>query len=198
MTSNNSVYFVNGESGEETAGFVIDGASDFLLVTVPSGAVSGTVYVANGSGVSNPLPFVVLVEDSLPDEGVIGRVGTGAPVRAVAVTPDGAMAYALSPEADVVVPIDLNTLQARPREVRAAEMMRGYGIDVPSTLVVDGEGVITEVLGPRGKPGVDTLSIIREMNLPAYWEVHGLPESCRHEGERYLCETPADRMRETP
>jgi len=30
----------------------------------------------------------------------------------------------------------------------------------------DGEGVITEVLGPRGKPGVDTLSIIRELNLP--------------------------------
>ena len=29
----------------------------------------------------------------------------------------------------------------------------------------DGEGVITEVLGPRGKPGVDTLSIIREYNL---------------------------------
>ncbi len=30
----------------------------------------------------------------------------------------------------------------------------------------DGEGVITEVLGPRGTPGVDTLSIIREYNLP--------------------------------
>jgi ribonuclease R len=30
----------------------------------------------------------------------------------------------------------------------------------------DGEGVITEVLGARGKPGVDTLSIIREFNLP--------------------------------
>ena len=30
----------------------------------------------------------------------------------------------------------------------------------------DGEGVITEVLGPRGTPGVDTLSIIREFNLP--------------------------------
>lgn len=29
-----------------------------------------------------------------------------------------------------------------------------------------GEGVITEVLGPRGKPGVDTLSIIREFGLP--------------------------------
>lgn len=29
-----------------------------------------------------------------------------------------------------------------------------------------GEGVITEVLGPRGAPGVDTLSIIREYGLP--------------------------------
>ena len=28
------------------------------------------------------------------------------------------------------------------------------------------KGVITEVLGPRGTPGVDTLSIIREFNLP--------------------------------
>jgi ribonuclease R len=30
----------------------------------------------------------------------------------------------------------------------------------------DGEGVITEVLGPRGEPGVDTLSVIREYDLP--------------------------------
>ena len=30
----------------------------------------------------------------------------------------------------------------------------------------EGEGVIIEVLGPRGTPGVDTLSIIREFNLP--------------------------------
>jgi ribonuclease R len=30
----------------------------------------------------------------------------------------------------------------------------------------DGEGVITEVLGPRGEVGVDTLSIIREFDLP--------------------------------
>ena len=29
-----------------------------------------------------------------------------------------------------------------------------------------GEGVIIEVLGPRGQPGVDTLSIIRAFNLP--------------------------------
>ncbi|NQT36204.1 MAG: RNB domain-containing ribonuclease, partial [Planctomycetes bacterium] len=32
--------------------------------------------------------------------------------------------------------------------------------------VRDGEGVITEVLGPAGKPGVDTLSIMREFDLP--------------------------------
>jgi ribonuclease R len=30
----------------------------------------------------------------------------------------------------------------------------------------DGEAVITEILGPRGKPGVDTLSIIHEYGLP--------------------------------
>ncbi len=29
-----------------------------------------------------------------------------------------------------------------------------------------GEGVIVEVLGPRGEPGVDTLSVIRAYNLP--------------------------------
>ena len=35
--------------------------------------------------------------------------------------------------------------------------------------VHDGEGVITEVLGRRGEPGVDTLSIIREFNLPEHF-----------------------------
>jgi ribonuclease R len=32
-----------------------------------------------------------------------------------------------------------------------------------------GEGVIVEVLGPRGTPGVDTLSIMREFNLPDHF-----------------------------
>ncbi len=40
----------------------------------------------------------------------------------------------------------------------------------------DGEGVITEVLGPRGRPGVDTLSIIREFNL-----AEGFPEDALEE-----------------
>jgi ribonuclease R len=34
------------------------------------------------------------------------------------------------------------------------------------TLGDRGEGVITEVLGPRGKPGVDTLTVIRALGLP--------------------------------
>ena len=43
----------------------------------------------------------------------------------------------------------------------------------------DGEGVITEVLGPRGKPGVDTLSIIREFNLPEEFADDALDEARR-------------------
>jgi ribonuclease R len=40
-----------------------------------------------------------------------------------------------------------------------------------------GEGVITEVLGPRGKPGVDTLSIIRAFDLPDQFPPDVLQES---------------------
>jgi ribonuclease R len=48
----------------------------------------------------------------------------------------------------------------------------------------DGEGVITEVLGPRGKPGVDTLSIIREMNLPEHFADDAMEEA-RHQVETF-------------
>ncbi|MBI3461689.1 MAG: ribonuclease R [Planctomycetes bacterium] len=41
----------------------------------------------------------------------------------------------------------------------------------------EGEGVLTEVLGPRGQPGVDTLSIIREFNLPDGFADDALEES---------------------
>jgi ribonuclease R len=47
-----------------------------------------------------------------------------------------------------------------------------------------GEGVITEVLGPRGTPGVDTLSILREMNLPGEFADDALEEARRH-AERF-------------
>ncbi|TWU22772.1 ribonuclease R [Bythopirellula polymerisocia] len=49
---------------------------------------------------------------------------------------------------------------AQPDDKVVVEMVR-----FPSH-VRDGEGVIVEILGKRGQPGVDTLSIIREYNLP--------------------------------
>ena len=55
---------------------------------------------------------------------------------------------------------DPGAKNARPDDKVVFEMVR-----FPSP-IHDGEGVITEVLGPRGSPGVDKLSIIREVNLP--------------------------------
>jgi ribonuclease R len=40
-----------------------------------------------------------------------------------------------------------------------------------------GEGVLTEVLGPRGTPGVDTLSVIRAYNLPDTFPDDALEEA---------------------
>ena len=48
----------------------------------------------------------------------------------------------------------------------------------------DGEGVILEVLGARGAPGVDTLSIIREFGLPGEFAEDAL-EDARAEAERF-------------
>ncbi len=48
----------------------------------------------------------------------------------------------------------------------------------------DGEGVISEVLGARGAPGVDTLSIIREFALPGEFPDDVLAES-RIEAEQF-------------
>jgi ribonuclease R len=48
----------------------------------------------------------------------------------------------------------------------------------------EGEGVITEVLGARGGPGVDTLSIIREFNLPEPFASDTLDEA-RAEADRF-------------
>ncbi|MCA9142073.1 MAG: ribonuclease R [Planctomycetales bacterium] len=48
----------------------------------------------------------------------------------------------------------------------------------------DGEAVIVEVLGGRGTPGVDTLSIIREFNLPDEFPEAAL-ESARAQAEKF-------------
>ena len=51
-------------------------------------------------------------------------------------------------------------------------------VQFPST-AQEGEAVITEVLGPRGEPGVDTLSIIREFDLPEKFPEEVLDEARR-------------------
>ncbi len=114
IAADNRVYFVNGNTMEELAAFVTDGATDYLRATVPSGAASGFVYVSNSTGTSNQIPFTVLLESTLPADDIIGSVNTGTPAKTVTVSPDGAMAYALSPEADLTIPIDLNTLATLP------------------------------------------------------------------------------------
>src|SRR4029077_10753557 len=47
-----------------------------------------------------------------------------------------------------------------------------------------GEGVLTKVLGPRGEPGIDTLSIIHEFGLPDEFpeEVHA---EARQQAEKF-------------
>ncbi|MEX0675863.1 MAG: ribonuclease R [Pirellulales bacterium] len=47
-----------------------------------------------------------------------------------------------------------------------------------------GEAVVTEVLGQRGTPGIDTLSIIREFNLPEHFAEDAVEES-RVEAETF-------------
>lgn len=56
----------------------------------------------------------------------------------------------------------------------------------------DGEGVITEVLGKRGEPGVDTLSIIHEYNLPGEFPEDVL-EDARAQAEAFVEEVPEGR-----
>lgn len=56
----------------------------------------------------------------------------------------------------------------------------------------EGEGVITQVLGARGQPGVDTLSIIYEFGLPGEFSEEVLAES-RRQAELFDESIPDDR-----
>ncbi len=82
---------------------------------------------------------------------------------------------------------DPGAKSARPDDKVVFEMVR-----FPSP-VHEGEGVITEVLGPRGKPGVDTLSIIREFNLPEEFPEDAL-EDARRQAEAFDESIPKDRL----
>ena len=67
---------------------------------------------------------------------------------------------------------------ARPDDKVVVEMVR-----FPSH-VRDGEGVIVEVLGQRGEPGVDTMSIIHEFNLPGEFADDALDEA-REQADKF-------------
>jgi ribonuclease R len=67
---------------------------------------------------------------------------------------------------------------AQPDDKVVIEMVR-----FPSQ-VRDGEGVIVDILGQRGQPGVDTLSIIHEFNLPGEFPADAL-ESSRKQAEKF-------------
>jgi ribonuclease R len=66
---------------------------------------------------------------------------------------------------------DAGAKGARPEDKVVVEMIRF------PTAEDRGEGVVTEVLGPRGKPGVDTLSVIREFGLPDEFSHDALEEA---------------------
>ncbi len=73
---------------------------------------------------------------------------------------------------------DPGAKNAQPDDKVVFEMVR-----FPSHLQ-DGEGVITEVLGSKGEPGVDTLSVIREYNLPSEFPEDVL-EAARGQAEQF-------------
>ncbi len=81
---------------------------------------------------------------------------------------------------------DPGASDARPEDKVVVEMVR-----FPSHLQ-EGEGVIAEILGPRGKPGVDTLSIIHEFELPGEFPEDALAEA-RAEAERFEPSIPPGR-----
>ncbi len=83
---------------------------------------------------------------------------------------------------------DPGAKNAKPKDKVVFEMVR-----FPSP-VHEGEGVIVDVLGPRGAPGVDTLSIIHEFRLPGKFDDSVLDEA-RDQAEKFSeAEMPADRL----
>lgn len=72
---------------------------------------------------------------------------------------------------------DPGAKNAKPDDKVVFEMMR-----FPSYWQ-SGEGVIVEVLGQRGAPGIDTLSIIREFNLPEGFADDAIEEARRRADE---------------
>ncbi|MCS7238270.1 MAG: ribonuclease R [Thermoguttaceae bacterium] len=76
---------------------------------------------------------------------------------------------------------------ARPEDKVVIELIR-Y-----PTPYAEGEGVIVEVLGERGRPGLDTLMIMREFGLPESFPEDVLEEA-RQQAQNFREEVPPDRL----
>ncbi len=106
--ANNTVLF-NGAAVPPTSAGV-----DYLSLKVPLAAITGPIRVVSGGDTTNAAPFVVLVPSMSPVDEVVATVGTGNSTNSVAVTPDGAIAYSVSPDGDIVIPIDIGGLATYP------------------------------------------------------------------------------------
>jgi YVTN family beta-propeller protein len=119
---------------------VTGGGVDYLIATVPAGTPSCSVYV-EGTW-TYPFPesdrfyFTVIPDDPERLNNVVGSTSTGSATRSVSITPDGAIAYAVSPDGDNVSVIDLLT------PIQIASIAVGSN---PVAVAIDPEGTLAYV-----------------------------------------------------
>ena len=86
-------------------------------------------------------------------------------------------------------------LRGRPRRQGGQARRQGRARDrpLPDARTCEGEGVITEILGQRGQPGVDTLSVIRAFNIPDTFDEAVLDEA-REQAKQFYEDEIGDRL----
>jgi len=137
----------------ETAEGAPEADDIFIPPDATLGAVTNDLVVAAVGGKSKRGFFGRIVE--IVERGQTRFVGSYLATDAgPIVRPDGGILVQ-----DFAVP-DASSAGARPKDKVVFEVLR-YSLHGEP-----GEAVIVEVLGPRGAPGVDTLAIIRQFNLP--------------------------------
>ncbi|MBI4719757.1 MAG: Ig-like domain-containing protein, partial [Chitinivibrionia bacterium] len=107
-SAENSVLF------NELAVTPVEAGSDYLKVIVPPEAQSGTIRVQTGAQISNAIPFAVLEPLSAAPDHTVAEVGTNAVTKSLVIHPSGIWAYAVSPEGNVVVPINIPQRRSLP------------------------------------------------------------------------------------